>query len=86
MIPVGPSESASDYNGPLSTFAEWHSLAVGVGAGLTRDERLMALVAAWALHADTPPERAHLRDVPREAAYALGGLALGYAARELGED
>lgn len=67
------------YTGPLSTFAEWHSLALGVGAAATCNVALMATVAAYAVGQGANRKRhsTHWRDLAREPAYALGGIAVG---------
>lgn len=41
-LPVAMTEAGSDYAGPLSTYPEWHALALGAGLGV-------ALVASLAI-------------------------------------
>jgi len=89
FIPITQKESGWKYNGPLSTFAEYHSLAFGLGAGITGEPALQAGVAAWALgrgsksSADKNKASAHLRQITQEPAYAVGGMAIGAVARPI---
>lgn len=85
-----PSESDSARDGVLSYSAEVHALALGLGAGVVTalllvlgHRELSALpavaVVGWALGIRKVPKGAdsHVRDVAREPAYAVGGVAVG---------
>jgi hypothetical protein len=78
------SEGENAYNGVLSTTTEWHSLAVGLGAGLATgvsgNPAPIGAAAAFALGRVPTSDIGHLRDVTREPAYAFGGMAIGFVA------
>jgi len=62
------TEQSFSYDGPLSTFSEWHSLIIGFAAGL---------IAGW-----SKTLRRDLRKEPHYAIGAfLVGVFLGWAAR-----
>lgn len=62
------SEQSFGYDGPLSTFSEWHSLIIGLAAGIA---------IGW-----SKTLRRDLRKEPHYAIGAfLIGVALGWAAR-----
>lgn len=73
-------ESDGPYDGPLSIYAEWHSLLVGVAVGLVTAgtgtwELAVALVAiALGVRAAGGP----LEDIRREPWYACAGLVFTY--------
>lgn len=84
-IPITLNESGWEYNGPFSTYKEFHSAILGFGAGVSGNPALMSAVTAYALgrgatrHRDNNGERAdaHWRQVAEEPAYALGAMAVG---------
>ena len=70
-----------DWQGALSTLAEWHALAIGLGIGVVaaavaRPE-LMTAVALIAV-GEAEAQGNQLKDVSKEPAYAIAGLAIGY--------
>lgn len=72
-------DETGSYTGPFSTFAEYHSAAMGLGAAATCDVGLMTLVAAYAVGQGANRKRhsEHWRDLVKEPAYALGAIGIG---------
>lgn len=70
-----------EWRGLLSTLAEWHALAIGFGIGVVaaavaRPE-LMVSIALIAI-GEAEAQGKQLKDVGKEPAYAIAGLAIGY--------
>jgi len=72
-------DEQGSYTGPFSTFAEYHSFAMGFGAAATCSTVIMSAIAAYAVLQGTRRHRrsGHWRDLAKEPAYALGALAFG---------
>ena len=71
-----------EWQGLLSTYSEWHSLGIGlaigiIAAALARPELLMSIALIAVGEAEAQGEQ--LRDVAKEPALSLAGLAVGYA-------
>lgn len=62
------TESGSGYNGPLSTYAEWHALIIGGYRGLVT-------LKPWADDYEEVAEE--YEDVAKEPWYYKGGYVLG---------
>jgi len=79
IIPISKTESGWRYDGPFSTYPEWHSFTLGLAAGLTGNEVLIGTAVAFATGngARKKTDDQHWRDVATEPAYACGGIALG---------
>lgn len=72
-----------EWTGLLSTYGEYHALAIGLGVGviaaaLARPELLMSIALIAVGEAEAQGEQ--LRDIAKEPALALVGLAVGYGA------
>lgn len=84
LIPLTVEESGWAYDGPFSTYKEFHSAILGFGAGFTGSPEAASAVVAWAVGRGTKKPRdkgeradAHWRQVAEEPAYALGAMSVG---------
>jgi len=73
-VPIAMTEDGSDYNGPLSTYPEWHAATIGVGLGI-------ALVLGLALNAVPLPIVGAA--VARPILYAHTGRRIEIAGRKV---
>lgn len=69
---ISATESGWAYNGPLSTYAEWHALLLGVHAGLAGEGDTVLAIAFGDRDAETKAER----EVRSEPWYATAGVLL----------
>lgn len=77
------AKEQGDWRGVLSTFAEWHALAIGLAVGATaaaaaRPELMVALVMI--IIGETEAQGSQLKDVAKEPAYAGVSLIASYLA------
>lgn len=87
-IPLTLDESGWAYDGPFSTYKEFHSATLGFGAGMVDDPAAASAVVAWAAGRGSRKSRddgeraaAHWRQVAEEPAYALGAMSVGKLVR-----
>jgi hypothetical protein len=63
------------YRGPLSSYREWHAVAVGFVTTLV-DRRLLAPVVSAAVRGETDDLSSHVADAAEELAYTAIGAVL----------
>ena len=73
-----------DYTGPLSTFAEYHALFLGLAVGFTGDTDVLAGVIGYITARGNEQRKSHWKDAAKELGYTGGGIVLGVALRFLG--
>lgn len=90
-IPLTLDESGWAYDGPFSTYKEFHAAILGFAAGLLGDPALRGAVVAYAIGRGSRKSRAggeradaHWRQVAEEPAYALGAMSVGELVKRQG--
>lgn len=78
-------QERGSYTGPLSTFAEYHSLGIGFIAALAGGDVFTGAVG-YALGTGGGKARrsGHMQDAAQEPAYLAVGAALAFGVRALG--
>lgn len=73
------SEASLAYNGPLSHYAEWHQLSVGVALGLAgrRADRLVVALLWIVLGRDAGVSERLVAEVRGQPHYLAAGFAAG---------
>ena len=82
---LSSSEEGGGYQGFLSWAGEWHSLAIGLGAGFSGTPGTQQALIAYALGRGGRGQLgddAHIRDVAEEPAYAMAGIFVGRSLRD----